>query len=118
RRMSTSTSPLPFANSTFVTVPTSTPPTRTGAPGLSPLTSFMVALSVYFRAQGEPPPDPMYRMVPARTNRLTMTTTPTRSSVQVRAFLSAISPPAYQVRGGTHASPTDGRSRTPPETPL
>ena len=39
-RMSTSTMPLPSgAKSTLVTVPFSTPPSRTGAPALRPLTS-------------------------------------------------------------------------------
>ncbi len=46
RRISTSTIPLPSgAKSTLVTVPTSTPPTRTGAPCFSPLTSDISAFT-------------------------------------------------------------------------
>ena len=46
RRMSTSTRPAADspAKPTFVTDPTSTPPTRTGAPGFSPFTSDIRAL--------------------------------------------------------------------------
>jgi hypothetical protein len=42
RRITTSTMPR-GASSTRRTVPTSTPPSRTGAPGFSPLTSDMSA---------------------------------------------------------------------------
>ena len=45
-RIVTSTIPEPPpAKSTWVTVPTSTPPTRTGEPDFRPFTSFMSALT-------------------------------------------------------------------------
>src|SRR5437870_7508310 len=97
--MVTSTIPPFLSKSTCLTVPTSRPPTRTGAPVFRPLMSDMRAFSSYLRAQGEPPPPPTYTMVMASTTRLTMATTPTRSSVQVRALDRFISPPHSACHG-------------------
>src|SRR5437870_772539 len=55
-------------------------------------------------------------MVPARTMRLAMTTTPTLSSVQLSAFLSAMWLLVFYLRGGTPRSIPMGVG-SPPETP-